>query len=131
MNRTRLSALIENEYTYTSLLDDRITEETNGAYGELRVAIDKGDSVGIIDVIDAEHLLDHLDDDEAARAAATLSMCGWKPDQIGGIINPRHTQGRPGRKLLADACLLMSVRERQAEFDRLAKRDKLRQRDAV
>ncbi len=126
MRQNRLRSLLLGEYTYLSLLDTVITVETPGAYGEAVAGLDRGDPLSVLDVIDAEQLLSLIDDDEAAKAAAALAMCGWKPGQLGGLFHPKLGGGRPGKRLLDDAAFLMSVRARQVARDAEKKREGLR-----
>ena len=116
MSRARLEGLLLNEYTYLNLLDERVTVPTQGAYGEACSGLDRGDPVSILDVISVEQDLSLLDDDEAVKAAATLAMCGWRPEQLGGLFHPKLAGGRPGRRLLRDAVSMLVARRRQALY---------------
>lgn len=108
-----LRLLIIGEHVYTDGYNT-LEESGDGAYGILCRAVDRGEAdMGLLDVIDLERDLALLEDDEAAKAAVTLAMVGWKPAAIGGVLNPRLTQGRPGRRLLEDGILLIGVRRRE------------------
>lgn len=116
MKKARLKSLLLNQHEYINLLDDKVIIETDGGYGELCRAVDKGEpTMGLLDCIDAEHALGLIkEDDEAAWAAALLAMCGAKPEQLGGLFHPRLSKNRTGRRMLEDAALMASVRAREA-----------------
>lgn len=104
--------MLLGEHTYSDGFN-KLEETSDGAYGILCRAVDRGEvDMGLLDVIDLEADLGLIDDDEAAKAAATLAMVGWKPEAIGGILNPRLTKGRPGRRLLEDAVMMVAARRR-------------------
>ena len=126
MRRSRLKSLITSRYTYLNFFDERVEVETNGSYGEAVAGLDKGDPVSLLDVIDAEQSLHLLDDDEAAKAAATLAMCGWRPAQLGGLFHPKLSGGRPGNRLLADAVSTIMARQKKERYDEDARRRELR-----
>lgn len=108
-----LRLMLLGEHTYTDGYNT-LEETSDGAYGALCRAIDTGEvDMGLLDVIDLERDLSLIDDDEAAKAAATLAMAGWKPDQLGGLFERRLTRGRTGRRLLEDAVLM--IRRRRME----------------
>ncbi len=108
-----LRLLILGEHTYTDGYNT-LEEVSDGAYGILCRAVDTGEvDMGLLDVIDLETDLAMLADDEAVQAALTLAMCGWRPAAIGGVLNSRLTKGRPGRRLLEDGCMMLSVRRRE------------------
>lgn len=126
MRYSRLHGLVMNQFTYLNGHDEVVVVETNGAYGEAVRGLDKGDPLSLLDVIDAEASLKLIDEDEAAKAAATLAMCGWKPEQLGGLFHPRLGRGRPGRRLLRDAIEMIVSRQKRARYDEIAKRKELR-----
>lgn len=108
-----LRLLILGEHTYSDGYNT-LEEVSDGAYGILCSAVDRGEaSVGLLDVIDLERDLDLIRDDEAARAAVILAMVGYKPSELGGLFHPKVSGGRPGRRLLEDAVLLIGVRRRE------------------
>jgi hypothetical protein len=107
--------MILGEHTYTDGYNT-LEETSDGAYGILCRAVDTGEvDMGLLDVIDLEQDLMLLEDDEAAKAAVTLAMCGWKPSQLGGLFDQRLARGRTGRRLLEDAVLML--RRRRMERD--------------
>lgn len=127
MSKQRLQSLLLGEYTYfDDYVGTLVSVETAGAYAEVRSALDRGEPLGIVDVVDAELLLGLLDDDEAAKAAAALALCGWKPEQLGGLFHPKLGRGRPGRRLLGDAALMMVARKRQVDAEAAKHREGLR-----
>ena len=125
MNERTLRLLITGEHTHTSDLGTETTE-TNGIYGQVRNAMDQGRVDGIVAAIDLEHLIELVDDDEAAKAAVQLATLGWKPEALGGLFHPRLSKNRTGRRMLNDAILVMAAKSRQKRLEFEAKRMELR-----
>lgn len=108
-----LRLMVLGEHTYTDGYNT-LEESSDGAHGILCRAVDNGEvDMGLLDVIDLEVDLALLDDDEAVKAAVTLAMCGWKPEQLGGLFERRLAKGRPGRRLLEDGVLMIRTRRRE------------------
>ena len=107
----RLKILGEHVYSdgYNTL-----EEYTDGVYGDLCDAVDRGEpTMGLIDAICLEDDLVCLDDDEVVRAAVSLALLGWRPEQLGGLFNQRLARGRTGRRLLEDGIRRLSVVRKQ------------------
>lgn len=127
MSKRFLRLLILGEHVYSDGFN-RLEEQSDGAYGVLTSGLDQGVfGVGLLDVVDLESDLVLLDDDEAVRAAVTLALLGWRPEQLGGLFNPKLSGGRPGRRLLEDGVEMLAARRRQRGLEFEAKRGEARQ----
>lgn len=108
-----LRLMILGEHTYSDGFNT-LEEVSDGAYGILCDTIDRGVvGMGMLDVMAVEDDLVLLSDDEAVRAAVSLAMLGWRPEQLGGLFHPKLSKGRPGRRLLDDGVLMLGARRRE------------------